>query len=188
MRPVYNLAPEPGDVAKLGFNVGQFRYEGDIAVLPAGTPGEYGLKTTFYNATASSIELDDVALTIWGVPANPSNDPLRCAATRVALGRAVALVCLTKRWKRRSLRTRHHAAGGLEAQFRVTSWQHPADGESPPASLMGLGEMVGCDRLGMEPLLTAEVTSDSAVPRRGSISRPRSRRPTRTRGAWRPRR
>ena len=40
--PVYNLAPEPGEVAKIGFTVGAVQYEGDIAVRPPGEAGEYG--------------------------------------------------------------------------------------------------------------------------------------------------
>ncbi len=164
LEPVYNLAPEPGEVAKLGFTVGtEFHYEGDIAVIPAGSPGEYGLRTTFYNATAGSTELDDVSLTVWGVPASPAHDPLRCEPEKEAIGIACSRFGVSDNAVEVPFFTNPTACSGpLEARFTVTSWQNPSESESPPATSMGLGEMVGCDRLGMEPVLSAETTTDSA--------------------------
>ncbi len=164
LRPVYNLAAEPGEVAKLGFNVGQFRYVGDIAVTPAGQPGEYGLVTTFYNVTAALTEVDEVSLTVWGVPASPVHDALRWILGPLIHG----------------TRAEYHFGGGddvaeapfftnptvcagpLDSEFKLTSWQHPLESESPAGTVMSLGEMVGCDRLGMEPVLSAETTTNSA--------------------------
>ncbi len=164
LEPVYNLAPEPGEVAKLGFTVGtDFHYEGDIAVIPAGSPGEYGLRTTFYNATAGSTELDDVSLTVWGVPASPVHDPLRCEPDNKVEGIGCSRFGVPDNAEEVPFFTNPTACSGpLDARFTVTSWQNPLESESPAATSMGLGEMVGCDRLGMEPVLSAETTTNSA--------------------------
>ena len=72
--PVFNLAPEPGDVAKIGFPAA-----GSIALVQADVtvlPGTYQLQTTFHNINAS-VKQDLVSLTVWGVPASPMHDSLR---------------------------------------------------------------------------------------------------------------
>jgi hypothetical protein len=165
--PVYNLAPEPGAVAKLGFPVQSFHYEGDVTVrqageagAPAGEPGEpYGLKTTFFNATAGPIEVDDVALTVWGVPAAPVHDPLRVRSTNGEAGFTFGASSNATQAPYLSNPT-SCALAPLSASFSVTSWQHPT--ESPPATVMPFGPIVGCDALVMEPALTAEVSSSAA--------------------------
>ena len=69
--PVYNLAPEPGDVAKLGFLVVGFDVEGDVTVRP----GDYGLQARFQNIPGvAGNPLDSVSVTIWGVPAAAIHD------------------------------------------------------------------------------------------------------------------
>ena len=161
VEPVYNLAPSPGEVAKLGFAVeGKFFYEGDVAVRP----GDYGLKTTFYNATAGIVELDNVSLTVWGVPADPIHNALRWnGLPKEGLGAFGA----TSEERPVPFFTNPTAceATPLEASFSVTSWQHPQESESPAATSMPFGSLAGCDRLAMKPALSVETTtSDSYAP------------------------
>jgi uncharacterized repeat protein (TIGR01451 family) len=74
IEPVYNLSPNPGEVAKFGFFVaGNFGIQGNVSVRP----GDYGLRTTFHNINEVISELDNVSLTVWGVPADPIHDTLR---------------------------------------------------------------------------------------------------------------
>ena len=70
--PVYNLAPEPGDVAKLGFFAIAADVQADVTVLP----GTYQLKTTFHNVNGL-VKQDLVSVTIWGVPAETAHDHWR---------------------------------------------------------------------------------------------------------------
>jgi hypothetical protein len=160
LRPVYNLAPEPGEVAKLGFNIGQFYIEADVSVRPGGSgPGEYGLETTFYNLNANDLTvLDNDSITIWGVPAAKIHDPLRCipgpAGCRFGASDPVGEAPYF---------SNPTACGPeLHADFSLTSWQKPLESENPTVTEMDLGRMVGCDRLGMEPSLSAEATTDKA--------------------------
>ncbi len=152
--PVYNLAPNPGSVSKLGFQAcGNNMIQGDVTV----NPENYSLTATFHNAPAIAVELDNVSLTIWGVPADPAHNPLRWdPGTNGASGSfgvasdahpvpflAAPTVC----------------GGELHATFTVAPWQT----EDPDSSAsMGFGPLIGCDRLKMSPALTAQPTSSQA--------------------------
>ena len=70
--PVYNLAPEPGDVAKLGFLVKVVHVQADVTVLP----GSYALRTTFHNINGL-VRQDLVSVTVWGVPGAAVHDHWR---------------------------------------------------------------------------------------------------------------
>ena len=70
--PVYDLAVEPGDVAKLGFAIKTVHVQADVTVLP----GTYKLKTTFHNIEALDSQ-DLVSVTIWGVPSAATHDRWR---------------------------------------------------------------------------------------------------------------
>jgi hypothetical protein len=152
--PVYNLSPSPGEVAKLGFPAaGGVLVQGGVSVRP----GDYGLNTTFSNLNQGILELDNVSLTVWGVPADPIHDPLRWhgysaegdnfgtpSDSPPAPFLTNPTSCVTE---------------PLDATFTVNSWEQP---DQNVDAQMPFGPVVGCDRLGMEPSLTAEVTSDSA--------------------------
>jgi uncharacterized repeat protein (TIGR01451 family) len=157
IEPVYNLTPSPGEVSKLGFPVvhGVILVQGSVSLRP----GDYGLNATFDNINQGILELDSVSLTIWGVPSNPIHDPLRWNGGEVAVSGgfgAPSAAALAPFF------TNPTACGAepLNATFAVTSWQHPNASESPAPTNMPFGPIVGCDRLGMEPSLTAEATTD----------------------------
>jgi hypothetical protein len=156
---VYNLAPEPGEIAKIGFTVIGFHYEGDIAVRAPGEAGEYGGRVTFYDLTAGINNIDSIALTIWGVPTAAIHDPLRFHGSSPGTPSDAPPVPFF---------TNPTSCGStpLAATFAATSWQAPEqvvgiEGSPEPAT-MPFGPMVGCDRLGMEPKLTAEATTNKA--------------------------
>jgi uncharacterized repeat protein (TIGR01451 family) len=151
--PVYNLSPNSGQVAKLGFSVvGIFGIQGSISVRP----GDYGLRTTFEDTQETVGELDSVSLTIWGVPADPIHDPLRQTglATNAHFGAASDS-------PRAPFFTNPTSCGEgpLIATFTGDSWQDP--GQTVGAE-MPFGPIVGCDRLSLEPRLTTQSTTGSA--------------------------
>jgi hypothetical protein len=151
--PVYNLAPNPGEVAKLGFTISNiFFFEGDVSLRP----DDYGLRVTFANAFQSLNELDNVSLTVWGVPADPIHDPLR----RKYKGGPSDFGASSEP-ARAPFFTNPTSCGGvaLNAVFTVNSWEQP--GKYVQAE-MPFGPIVGCDRLTMEPSLTAETTTSRA--------------------------
>jgi hypothetical protein len=151
--PVYNLAPNPGDVAKLGFLVvGNFGIQGEVTLRP----GDYGLTTTFHNTDEAPAEIDNVKLTIWGVPADKSHDPWRWqpegAPPEGHFG-------TTSDAARAPFFTNPTACSGelLDATINVNSWELAEDETTMP-----LGPIAGCDRLTMTPALLAEATTDTA--------------------------
>jgi hypothetical protein len=150
LEPVYNLAPDPGQIAKLGFRFGEaLGVQGNVTLRP----GDYGLRTTFENVVANEDELDSVSLTVWGVPADPIHDPLRFASfghfgAHSDVAPAPFLTSPTT-----------CSTAPLEARFTVDSWEQPAQ---LLETGMDFGPLTGCDRLGMDPSLTAEATTDEA--------------------------
>ena len=165
LEPVYNLAPEPGEIAKIAFYIGsQNRYEGDVALRAPGEEGAYGGKVVFANNTGGFVDVDGGSLTIWGVPASAIHDPLRWNDESPSLGDRHFDVASDAPQTSYFTNPTACTSRPLVAQFRVTSWQHPRESESPPVTDMPFGPIVGCDgpTLTFEPLLSAEVTSDGA--------------------------
>lgn len=162
LEPVYNLAPEPGEVASLGFRVANLYYQGGVAVRGPGEGEGYGLATKFHNITAGVAEPDNVELTVWGVPADPSHDPFRWKNSTESEGGGAFGTSSDSALAPFFSNPTQCTGEPLQASFSVASWQQPNAGEGPAATAMGLGPIVGCDGLGMDPKLTAEATTDKA--------------------------
>jgi hypothetical protein len=157
-KPVYNLTPNPGELAKLGFFAATgIPAEGEVAVRPS----DYGLKAVFHNVNESLAELDNVSLTVWGVPADPIHDPLRWHPPAGGGAQGEFGVSSSGSLPAPFL-TNPTLCGNeaLSANFSVSSWEQPNATNAPTP--MEFGPMVGCDRLVMEPTLTAEATTTKA--------------------------
>jgi hypothetical protein len=151
--PVYNLEPGPGEVGKLGFTVaGNFNVEGSIRLRP----NDYGAEVSFEDTNQVQTEIDDVSLTVWGVPASPIHDPLRARAHQggVIFGNP-SDAALTPFF------TNPTSCGTAPSvsTFSVNSWQEPG---VQVHEAMPFGPIVGCDRLTIEPSAEAQTTSSSA--------------------------
>ena len=70
--PVYNLEPHPTEAGLLGFFV-PFIAGPIYVAVNARTQSDYGLDLTTENIT-HLVPLEEFELTLWGVPASPSND------------------------------------------------------------------------------------------------------------------
>ena len=159
--PVYNLVPNPGTTAKLAFYVSDFGIQGDVTLRP----GDEGLETSFNNIDQSTNELDGIALTIWGVPNDPSHDNLRgkkCVGkpdltvencTHVGGEDGIAVVPFL---------TNPTSCSGkiLEAEFKAESWEQ-LPGEKPVEEKMPFGPLTGCEHLTMSPSMTVEPTTSN---------------------------
>jgi uncharacterized repeat protein (TIGR01451 family) len=151
--PVYNLAPEPGDVAKLGFRAAVFNVQGDVSINPEG----YGLRATFEDVDETPAELDSVSLSIWGDPADPIHDPWRYRSEGTSGGYfGVASDAPPAPFLANPTSC---TSEPLEATFSSDSWEQP--GQEVTAN-MTFGPMVGCDRLTLEPSVLAQPTTDLA--------------------------
>ena len=151
--PVYNLAPDPGDLAKLGFLAVVFNVQGDVSL----DPNSYGLRATFEDVDEVPAELDSVSLSIWGDPADPIHDPWRYQPEGASGGHfGVASDALPTPYLTNPTSC---TAEPLEAGFSSDSWEQP--GQEVTAD-MTFGPMVGCDRLTLEPSVLAQPTTDLA--------------------------
>jgi uncharacterized repeat protein (TIGR01451 family) len=154
--PVYNLAPEPGDVAKLGFEAVAFDIQGDVTVRP----GNYGLQARFQNIKGTGAELDSTSLTVWGVPADPIHDPWRWNPKAGALAGEFGVSSDNARVPYLSNPTSCNGQP-LTVSVASRSWGPPeqeAHAEPEPT----FGPLTGCDRLGLPSVLTAGPTTTLA--------------------------
>ena len=154
--PIYNLAPEPGDVAKLGFVLAALYVEGDVTVRP----GDYGLQTRFQNIKAAAgIPFDDISATIWGVPTAAIHDPWRWnpknggTSGEYGVSSTDALVPYLAS-------PTSCASEPLQVGISVSSYEEP---HAPPVSASApLASFDGCDRLGLPSTFTATATTTRA--------------------------
>ena len=160
--PIYNLQPEPGDVAKLGFSAvnGAARVQADVTVLP----GTYQLKTTFHNINAT-IAQNVVAITIWGVPTAPAHDYWRWEQTvqhqtGLANGGHFGVSSSNARVPYLASPTSCSGEEALPATYSSVSWQEP---EAKPSEAVALlAPLTDCERLSLESTFTAVPTTTSA--------------------------
>ena len=69
--PLYNLEPEPGSAATLGFAASDF-----VALLSASVSPDKGY-AVHLDSNSLPLEASEITATIWGTPADPSHDPER---------------------------------------------------------------------------------------------------------------
>ncbi|HEX5309668.1 MAG TPA: hypothetical protein VFW38_11375 [Solirubrobacteraceae bacterium] len=158
--PVYNVVPSPGELSRLGFSVASvFFFEGSITLRPS----DYGLRATFAADNQAVQELDNVSLTVWGVPADPVHDPLRWkrSGSGESAGAVGEFGASTEPPHAPFLTNPTSCSGELlTATFTVTSWEQPE--ESFPPTNMQFGPLAGCDRVTMHPALNTELTTPFA--------------------------
>jgi hypothetical protein len=73
---VYNLVPPPSNAGLLGFKVFGFNTP-QFTVLSGRTNSDYGLDATATSIYHGFFPLETYQQVLWGVPADPSHDPLR---------------------------------------------------------------------------------------------------------------
>jgi uncharacterized repeat protein (TIGR01451 family) len=184
--PVYNLTPNPGEVAKLGFLAAVFNIQGTIMVRP----GDYHVRTAFMNIDESAAALDGASLTVWGVPSEHSHDAMRgliCnGETQVSCayfnsqGEVPGSTGLPVTGSAIPFLTNPTECPGVPLQTTLssTSWQEP---EKVVSASTDIGPLTGCNLLEFAPWLTASpdtthadtpagLTADVKVPQEGLTS------------------
>jgi hypothetical protein len=156
--PVYNVVPEAGVLATIGFEVaGNFFIEGQITLRP----NDYGANVTFHNIDDALVSIVGGSLTVWGVPADPVHDPLRYEhgqgffAALGTFGHSDEGAATTPYF------TNPTTCGGglLHSEFQVDSWEEPGRYVTAQASD---GSMFGCDSLAFEPQIETQPSASTA--------------------------
>lgn len=155
--PLYNLAPPPGRLLKLGFIV-------------LGTPVtiEVGLNPKPpFNGFVSVSNISQVVsfysseTTVWGVPASHAHDSER----------GICLIegglCPVETPERPFLTMAGSCEGSLAANFKADSWQNPGVFDEPPPVLIhgeneAAAPLTGCSSLLFKPSIAAQLTNQSA--------------------------
>jgi hypothetical protein len=151
---VYNMTPSHGHVATLATSVA---FATVLIQVDLRRDGTYGLTATL-NDISTLVPLQSAALTLWGVPANPSHDALRIGpapeyAVPTAAGVAAAPFMISPS---------DCTGGSLGSSLSVDSWQQPgqfvtlSESQPPPS---------GCELLQVSPAIavTPETTQAASL-------------------------
>jgi hypothetical protein len=161
--PLYNLEPPPGSVARLGFNV-----LGTPVTLTAGVGEEFPNQVEIHTRNISQVlEFLEAEVTVWGVPADPSHDPLRGTCLNAPEGTSEG-ICPAGENPRPFITLPRSCEGPLATEFEMDSWQNPGvwvggftethDNAVPP-NPQG---MIGCGSLGFNPTTDAIPSTSQA--------------------------
>jgi uncharacterized repeat protein (TIGR01451 family) len=154
VKPVYNLTPNSGELAKIGFLTGS----GTSVEAGITLSGDYGLSTFFANFNQSFAPIVNASLTIWGIPADPIHNPLRSNGLKSGQGAAFGAA---PEGALAPFFTNATSCGTepLNANVEIDSWENPS---SKVSEQIPFGPIIGCDHLTIQPSLTAEVSTNNA--------------------------
>jgi hypothetical protein len=156
--PIYNLVPNEGETAKLGFSA----VVANIQVAISVRPGDYGIQAEVRNPVASLGDVDSASITIWGVPANPSHNAERglicneesncqnCNAVECGVG-PISAGTPELPYLRNPTSC---SESPLTATLRVTSWEQPE--AAPREASTNVPPMTGCEHLGFGPTISVQ--------------------------------
>ena len=156
--PLFNMQPDPGHVATLAatFLIGTIIIEVD-----AHSPGttncqgpSCGLTATLSEAN-TLLQLAGTAITLWGVPGDPSHDSLRCGQIGEACGQPSAVS------KAPFMTNPTSCAAPMTSTLSVEGFPNV----SSPTRTTTLAQRTGCNQLSTSPTLTvAPDTSQADTP------------------------
>jgi hypothetical protein len=158
--PLYNLEPDPNEIAKFGFYAFLYPIFIDVSVR---TGSDYGVTATVHDASGQAA-LIFAKTTLWGVPADPIHDEQRLTPFEAVLGCQTA--CEAPEGKRSSglsplpFLSNPSACETQQVNFTATTYQAPGEVfTGPPAALP---DITGCQNLPLEPSLKLETSSHRA--------------------------
>jgi hypothetical protein len=142
---IFNMQPSPGHVATFAasLTVGTLLLQLDLR-----SDGSYGLNATT-NDISTLISIQAISVTLWGVPADPSHEAVRCGQLGVSCGPSGAAAA--------PFMTNPTDCGTpgdpntLTAGIAIDSWQEPSQQVSASASIP---TPTGCEALTAEPSIT----------------------------------
>jgi hypothetical protein len=170
-KPVYNIEPSPGTAAEFGFLIaGSVPIFLDVSVR---TGGDYGV--TVNTKVPQAATTYGATVKIWGVPADPSHDPLRGKCFETIIGPSVAggtdglpgSPQQERELEEQSEQSRGNCPVNVPVQplltnptscgvprnatMSVDSWQQPGSFDSKTVMMP---ELSGCETLDFSPSIT----------------------------------
>lgn len=154
--PLYNVEPPAGSPAAFGFS-----YQSVVVtLLPRVRPSDHGFDIVT-RRTASSVPLPKFEVSFWGVPADPSHDPLRGVCLQGGYGYdPLGYPCPMSAPRVPFLRTPTSCPGTkLPWSIEMDSYQAPGTFVSRSAETEA---MEGCERLPFDPRISLAPSERSA--------------------------
>jgi hypothetical protein len=173
---VFNMVPPPGGPAQFALTILTINTFLDAGVR---TGGDYGISVHINNIPQRGIISSNV--TLWGVPADPSHDPQRCAGVNEEIKCGLSSSAARKPF----LTLPTSCSGPQTSTVRGNTWQDAnknAEASFVSHDSNGLATgLSGCDHLGFGPLISlapdtsfadtpAGLTVDVRVPQEGLLS------------------
>jgi len=166
--PLFDMAPAPGKLGRLGFNVA-----GTVVTLDAQlrSGADYGLRL-HASDVPQALAMAGMSLTLWGVPSDPSHDAERGCPGEVNPWRG-GFTCPSGAPRMAFLRNPTSCTGAsLLTSLSIDSWTQPGVFESaavasheppaypsPPSQWGAPLGMTGCDTVDFDPSLTVAPAS-----------------------------
>jgi hypothetical protein len=155
--PVYNLTPPNGVPASVGFSIINYNSFQEASLR---SEGDYGI-TVSDITIPTSVEIQSVTETIWGVPADPSHDPQRfCIVNGIGSEGCASDLPPTPFF------TMPTSCGEpLETTIHVDSLENPGVLESKTVLSEEGGEpagLSGCNQLEFKPTIASQPTTNLA--------------------------
>jgi hypothetical protein len=151
---VYNLEPFPGTAGLLGFNIPLFAFPVFIT-QNSRTESDYGLTSTTAGVSRL-LPVTGYELTLWGVPASPSNDAMRSPRGWDFFDKGDSFPPTPSNSPEEPFLDNPTSCGEpLGASLEVLSY----DGGTTHAEA-SYPQTTGCDRLSFNPSLSAEPTTE----------------------------
>jgi hypothetical protein len=158
--PLFNLKPLPGAVGEFGFSSPELPVR---IALEVRTGKDYGISLVVRNLIQPVI-LEEVQLTLWGVPADPSHDGLRGPCLGPA-AEPTGELCPSEASPRPLLTNPSTCLPALDIKLSVDSWRNPGVFDSVISSNEGIGGdpvgLEGCEGLDFRPSLSVLPTVTS---------------------------
>ena len=171
VEPVFNIQPETGILATLGFEIaGIIVTEGQITLRPREAGGEpYGADVTFHNIDSAALEVLGGSLTVWGVPSASYHNPLRYVLPPIGPacegGPVLHTLCGHFGFSAEGLAPIPYFVNPtscgpqLHSEFALDSWEEPG---RYVTTQMPYGPFTGCDGLTIEPQVEVQPSASSA--------------------------
>jgi hypothetical protein len=154
---LYNLVPPAGVAGELGTSTLIAPLYVDLSIRSG---SDYGLTAEIRNLTQIE-EVNEISFTLWGVPADPGHDHLRC----LALEKPTSESCPSSAAHEPALTLPSSCTEPLTTKVVAQPWADPeSSAESSVTATNAVGQQAdvsGCDLLHFDPSVT--VRSESAV-------------------------
>jgi uncharacterized repeat protein (TIGR01451 family) len=158
--PLLNLTTNPGEIAKLGFNVVAYGIQGTVTLRP----GDYAVRTNFQKIPDNYTQFAGISLTVWGVPSAASHDLMRgrvCSRGGCHYVNETRGIEITEAPNGQSVTTppipyltspTQCTGRPLGGTIDANSWEEPDRQVSVPSDV---GTLTGCNLLEFAPAIAA---------------------------------